>query len=102
MLRYGLIGKWANVVGGLIETIGNKLYVGEYIGSTNDPIEVAKEVVEMLPDNYCMFMVLHGYAGKRIVRGIIYPGHTNGTFYIENLDGSTQIVLLSDGNYTLK
>lgn len=103
----GALGKMtperlASVVGGLIETIGNKLYVGEYLGNTNDPVEVAKEVVGTLPDNYRMFMVLHGYAGKRIVRGVIYPGHTNGTFYIENLDGSIQIVLLSDGNYSLK
>lgn len=90
-------------VAGLIPKLNNVFFTGVITGEYNlsQPIEIAKEVVNTLPNDICAFMFAHDQSGVRLVYGYVYSCRRYGVIFIDQFSWGTMRIDINDGEYTL-
>ena len=69
----------------MMNNVGGVLYTGEVKGTVSfisNPLGVAKEVINALPDKNITFRMLHQYAGRRECYGYLQEGKMYGQITI--------------------
>ena len=87
----------------LIPKLNNVFFTGVITGNHNhsQPIEVAKEVVNTLPNDVCVFMFAHEQSGVRFVYGYVYSYRRYGVVFINQFSMGTRRIDINNGEYTL-
>ncbi len=76
---------------------------GVYSGTNRtDPIQIAKDVIEVIPYTECTFSVIHKYSGERHVYGYYYGSKRFGTIHVDLYEGVSYTIDLLEGNYTVR
>lgn len=84
----------------LVNGIGNIFYSFYHRGNANlnNPSMVAKEVIDALPSlDRVSFMVIHSFAGERLVYGYLYANKLYGTIFITSYQGVSYVFDVVNG-----
>lgn len=77
-----------------INGIGGIFYSFYHKGTVDmtKPLIIAQEVIDALPSLYRVtFMVIHGFAGERLVYGYLYSNKLYGTICITSYEGKEYV-----------
>lgn len=84
----------------LVNGIGDIFYSFYHKGTANlnNPLMIAQEVIDALPSLYRVsFMVIHSYAGERLVYGYLYNNKLYGTINITSYQGVSYVFDVVNG-----
>ena len=88
-----------------INGIGDIFYSFYQTGTANlnNPSMIAQEVIDALPPLYRVsFMVIHSFAGERLVYGYLYGNKKYGVINITSYQGVSYVLNVENGEIKLR
>lgn len=89
----------------LVNGIGDIFYSSYCKGTArlDNPSKIAQEVIDALPSlDRVSFMVIHSFAGERLVYGYLYGNKNYGVINITSYEGVSYVFNVVNGEITLR